>query len=337
MEKIANAIENNKSLDEIKNIVEELKKEGDFNINKEFKEVIMTRKTNLLEFACRNGGSFEIIKYFIEQGADIPELLRYAIMNDNWDLTKYLIDTQPERVNESDNPDGYFPLYDAVLKNNLEIIKLLLAKGADINKRTKSGYSSLELAVRHENIEIAEFLIKNGIDVNTVEEDFGHSPLYKAAITNNDLHMVKLLVENGANINQKDKYGESILYEATAYENIEIVKFLVDNGVDVNIQNNDGCTALHNAIYSERMDIAKILVDAGADVNLQDKDGNTPANILLKYYLMDENYLELFEILVKGNKINTKLKDNKGCVVDIDEILNRIIKLLDKVKECERE
>ena len=64
------------------------------------------------------------------------------------------------------------------------------------------------------------------------------------------------------------------LREATFRGNLEVVKLLVSNGAEVNEKHRsrDGATPLHMAVYRNRLDLAKFLVSAGADVKAKHND-----------------------------------------------------------------
>ena len=83
---------------------------------------------------------------------------------------------------------------------------------------------------------------------------------------------VKTLIDAGADVNAKDKDGETPLCYQT---NVKVVKALIDAGADVNAKDKDGKTPLMKAILLSNVDVVKTLIDAGADVNAKDKDGKT--------------------------------------------------------------
>jgi ankyrin repeat protein len=93
-------------------------------------------------------------------------------------------------MNESDDPE--------------EIAKLLVAKGADINKGFY-GITPLHLAVLDSNHGFAEYLISKGADVNARDNN-GSTPLHIAA-SNNDMYMAEFLISKGANLRIKDNMG----------------------------------------------------------------------------------------------------------------------------------
>lgn len=79
---------------------------------------------------------------------------------------------------------------------------------------------------------------------------------------------IKLLIDKGADINFKDKYGNTVLMNACIMNNTELVKLLLENGADINAKDKDGYTALDLASINENNEnneIIKILENAGAN------------------------------------------------------------------------
>ena len=75
------------------------------------------------------------------------------------------------------------------------------------------------------------------------------------------------LIENGANVNEKDDFGFPPLYLAASKGQTEIVKLLLNKGADVNLKTNDGSTALMAAAFGGYSDIVRLLLEKGARVN----------------------------------------------------------------------
>src|SRR5689334_2838325 len=116
--------------------------------------------------------------------------------------------------------------------------------------------------------------------------------LNRAAL-NGQLEVVKLLLENGANVNGQGKNGNTPLNCAIENLNPELIKYLLENGANVNARDESGVTPLHLAIdieaeharslydngdldSSPSIRITNILIDAGADVNAKTQKGETP-------------------------------------------------------------
>jgi hypothetical protein len=114
----------------------------------------------------------------------------------------------------------------------------------------------------------------------------GVSPLIKAAAVsrNRGLGIVRLLLDNGADIDSLDEW--TALYEAIREENTEVVRLLIDRGANVNLQstslNRKGWTPLHEALYREYFKIARLLLDHGADPSIRDDEGKTPFDIAME-------------------------------------------------------
>jgi len=89
--------------------------------------------------------------------------------------------------------------------------------------------------------------------------------------------IIELLIDKGANLNIKDKMGNTPLSLTIKHNDYPNAGRLILAGADLNIQDNDGYTALIGAITAEKnqLEIAKLLIEKGADLNIQNNNGNT--------------------------------------------------------------
>ena len=141
-----------------------------------------------------------------------------------------------------------------------------------VNEPDKYGNTLLIDAAWEGNEKFVKLLIENGANVNHVAKG-GFTPLI-AASQNNHFNIVKLLIEKGVNVNHKDQRNMTALYVAAAYGHKKIVKLLIEKGADVNIQTEPNKhSALMFAASRGYNDIVKLLIEKGADVNAQDKNG----------------------------------------------------------------
>jgi ankyrin repeat protein len=144
---------------------------------------------------------------------------------------------------------------------SLDVVHLLLDRGADVNAKTKHGWTALMSAGMEGQTEVAKALIAKGADVNA-RTDTGLTPLMLPARLGYTA-FVKELVEHGAEINeQENKDRMTPLMLAAMQGNTEVVKFLVGKGADVNLKNKDGETAL--MLAKRYPEIVKLLQQAGA-------------------------------------------------------------------------
>ena len=113
-------------------------------------------------------GDFEATRKQIEQGADVEakdpstgaSVLHYAVMRGNPDILKYLL-AKGVDVN-SRTRNGTTPLHTAVLYNRYEVVELLLSKGAEVDAKSGSGATPLAIATAARNREIADLLRARG-------------------------------------------------------------------------------------------------------------------------------------------------------------------------------
>lgn len=136
-----------------------------------------------------------------------------------------LLDEQPERVNAI-APDGFTPLGLAAFFDHLDVVELLLARGADVNLPSQNAQHVMPLhsSVAIQNIAITQALLAHGADVNATQED-GFTPLQEAA-QNGQMEMVKLLLEHGAKIDVRMASGKTALEIAQAAGHHAVADFL---------------------------------------------------------------------------------------------------------------
>lgn len=164
------------------------------------------------------------------------------------------------------------PLSLAVSNDDLEEVRSLIAKGANVNGKEKDSenITPLFLAVENGNAEIAETLLNYGAKINARDGN-KQTPLMRLD-EDASPELVRLLIKHGAKVNVTDEEGNTPLILAAKSANAEILQILIDHGADINAQNKQGQTALMNAAYDDDVEAVKILIRAGADVNLKNKE-----------------------------------------------------------------
>ena len=139
------------------------------------------------------------------------------------------------------------------------------------------------------------------------------------AIFIKDVQSVKFCVENGAEINVKGSHVKTFpLHSAVSSGNLAIVKILLQNGANVNIQNRTGKSPLSLAAAGNRLDLVKLLVQNGAQIDLKDNQNQTPLDLALinshdtiVYYLKNPNMTELEEMTkIAEEKARKKAEEN---------------------------
>ncbi|KFZ03528.1 hypothetical protein V502_10868 [Pseudogymnoascus sp. VKM F-4520 (FW-2644)] len=82
--------------------------------------------------------------------------------------------------------------------------------------------------------------------------------------------MARLLLDNGADIEDSPRQWGTPLHAAAADDNLPLAKFLLENGANVNHSNHRGASPLHVAAEQGHLDLANLLLDHGADVDFYD-------------------------------------------------------------------
>jgi ankyrin repeat protein len=175
-------------------------------------------------------------------------------------------------------------------------IKLIEQVKDQIEKPDDYGYSFLINAMLTENQPVIEEVLKYVKDIDKVYN--GYTALTYSALNNNDLEVVKLILEKGADVNYQDEDdGYNALMNAVMFPESEIPEYLILNtDINVNATSHDGQTILHLAAEYENYDLVKLLLEKTTiDRSVVDEYGDTAYDIALnnaiKYgdeYLYDE-------------------------------------------------
>jgi len=112
---------------------------------------------------------------------------------------------------------------------------------------------------------------------------------------------ISRLIEKGANINIKDRHGNTPLHIAASRGNCEIMELLIKNGARVKATDDGSNTPLHDAAMNGHIEAAELLITKGANVNAKNNQGKTPI-----FPAAESGNLELVKLLAsKGSKIPT--------------------------------
>ncbi len=192
----------------------------------------------------------------------------------------------------------------------IEIAKLLIDVGANVNDTDDKGITALMRAVKWNSLAMVKLLIESSANVN-VKDIKGNSVLM-LAVKNNNLKTVELLIDAGANVNDTNKSGLSVLMTAAQLSSPDIVKLLIKNKADVNFKAHNE-TILHNVIrrdaFSDTPLIIDMLVENGADIEARKYGGETP----LMSACFEGNIGVAEHLIKKGARIDSR--DDKGVTV----------------------
>ena len=122
-------------------------------------------------------------------------------------------------------------LLEAARDGHAEVVRLLLAAGADVNAQNQFGYTALMGAAFHGHFEVVRLLLAAGADVNTQDQG-GSTALILAAI-NGHAEVVRLLLAAGANVNLQNQAGRTALMWAAQDGRADVVRLLLAVGAEL--------------------------------------------------------------------------------------------------------
>ena len=275
------------------------------------------------------------IETFIDLSMSEPEY--------NLETISIFLDKYKKKSENKTIPDYLF--YDSIILNtNIEVLNLLIEKGADINKINWDNLTVLMYCARINNKNqfiLLKYLIDKGANLN-LKDNKGRTALMHAIIKSNK-NAVKLLIKNGADISIKDFRENTLLILASKYSksNNYIFKFLLKYNIDINAKNKYGYSALSYTVGTNikniNLELFDILINKGADYNITDKNGfNLMMQSIKSPY--EGNRLDVFKKLHElGNNINHKSIEGLTPIMlalqheiysdynDIDEIIKFLI------------
>ena len=229
-----------------------------------------------------------------------------------------------------------FPLHDAVLHDNVESVKLLLEKGANIDTLNDDGETPIHmlcsLSYPQYNLEMIELLLEKGAntEVCACRNTRRHSyhPSYKCKCDD-------------------DEHADGPLNLACNFGNLELCKLLLKNGANVNSKGEDDNTPLHelfihcgggcNVKFGDRLKILNLLLESGANLKALNDDCKIPldyANMEVVKILEEhiaQRMLRRFFRIISAKNISTRLRSEPDNLFDpeFSDMRKRILKIDD--------
>jgi ankyrin repeat protein len=130
-------------------------------------------------------------------------------------------------------------------------------------------------------IEVKRLFALNPVIINEKDRE-KDTAIMKACRDCNAINVVAFLLENGANINDRDTIDQTPLIIASQNGCTDIVRMLLDAGANIEHKNDQGENALISAAQEGNIDTVKLLLDAGADVNQSNSDGETAIDLAIR-------------------------------------------------------
>ena len=164
-------------------------------------------------------------------------------------------------------------------RGDVRAVERLLEQDASVDARDEIGRTALTAAAYSNRLNVARLLVEAGADVNAKDETQQSAYLIATSEVGDDPRLLELTLRNGAN--SLDSYNGTGLIRAAERGHVRVVERLLQTGIEVNHVNDLGWTALLEAIIlgdggRSHTEVVRLLLRAGADVNLADGEGVTP-------------------------------------------------------------
>lgn len=200
-----------------------------------------------LMIACKNNNT-NVVKFLLKNGSRVDALNQSCISVlqfvcefgcDN-EIINIILDATINSRNQNKISKSNRCVYlnnslEACIKNeNIEMIKNLIEE--DYINLKNSNKSHLMTACKYAKqlkLDIIKILLDNGVDVNTVDT-FGNSVLMTSITNNDSIDIIDILIQYGCNVNTKNIFGNNALYYALKYRRDDVINLLIDNDVDCN-------------------------------------------------------------------------------------------------------
>jgi ankyrin repeat protein len=227
-------------------------------------------------------GNVEVVKYLLEAGADahiiLPKgegwfrnALSAAVKSGSVETSRYLIDDAGVDVCTPLPPsgDGLTVLAMAAMVPGIEMMKLIIDAGADVDTRLDSdcGPTALTIKIRFHELESLKYLVQ------TAKADVNTGDALEHAALGGDPDVLKLLVEAGADVNARStsgRYASPLAAASLHSSDFAALEFLLASGADPNLPllSGDFGSALAVACAEGGPEVVRRLLSAGADPNM---------------------------------------------------------------------
>ncbi|MCJ8749976.1 hypothetical protein PDJAM_G00193700 [Pangasius djambal] len=175
-------------------------------------------------------------------------------------------------------------------KGQADNVVQLINKGAKVAV-TKYGRTPLHLAAYKNHIEVVRILLKAGCDLD-IQDDGDQTALHRAAVVGNS-DVITALIQEGCALDRQDKDGNTALHEVAWHGFSQSVKLLVKAGANIHAKNKAGNTALHLACQNGHAQSTKVLLLGGARPDNKNNVGDTCLHVSARY-----NHVGVIRILL---------------------------------------
>ena len=234
------------------------------------------------------------------QSADLSDVLLEAAKRGFYEVCKQCLQMAKDDEVNSGSREGGTALHHAAHNGFGNIVILLLKYGFDIESETDEGKTPLAVAAVAIKLEVVRILLARGADPRrknlsgqTLVSELAELPPQQHLV-DDYIGIVRALLEAGIATDDVDLYSRSALHYAVESGNGKLVEELLKSDADANLQDFSKWTPLHNAIRQD-VEFSRLLLRHNADPQICDEDGWTPFHLAAKWGRVD-----VMEVLSKA-------------------------------------
>jgi ankyrin repeat protein len=232
-----------------------------------------------------------------QRGTSRASVLTLCLENEYFQLASLLLENGAEV--DIRNEHGWTPLMWASVKGRIKAVSFLLEKGANIHACNNDGWNAVTGAYFKKRKCVIDLLIEKDAVFGAKYAEAALMSAYSSGYVDVALHLINEL-KVGANIS--DDAGLTILAKAVGKADWTMVKVLLDNGADVNVYCADGLPLIALLARDGHDDMIDMFLANNADVHLSSKDGHTAIYVAAK----NNQIATVRHLIVQGADVNAQ-------------------------------